>query len=136
MKIGELAVLSGMSADTLRYYERVGLLPRTRRGPNGYRDYPASVQNRLRVIRNAVSLGFPLKEITRVLRVRDEGGSPCRQVRDYAVTIADELDQRITRLQAERRRMRAMIKEWDTRLSGVGDAERAYLLERPRGKRA
>ncbi len=136
MRIGELSRTAGVSIDTLRYYERIGLLPRVRRGANGYREYPAEVQNRVRVIRNAVELGFPLKEIARVLRIRDAGGSPCRQVRDYAVTIVGQIEQRITELKSERRAMLAMIDQWNERLAQAADGERVGLLELPRRRRA
>ena len=70
MRIGELALASGVSSDTIRYYERIGLMPRATRTPSGYREYPAGARNRIRVIRNAVQLGFPLQEIGNVLRIR------------------------------------------------------------------
>lgn len=136
MRIGQLSRASGVSIDTLRYYERIGLLPRIRRAENGYREYPLEVQNRIRVIRNAVELGFPLKEIARVLRIRDAGGSPCRQVRDYAVTIVEQIDRRITELKSERRAMLTMIDQWNERLNGAKDGERVGLLEMPARRRA
>jgi DNA-binding transcriptional MerR regulator len=132
MRIGELARATGVSIDTLRYYERIGLLPKVRRADNGYREYPAEVQNRVRVIRNAVDLGFPLKEIARVLRIRDAGGSPCRQVRDYAVTIVDQIERRIVELKSERLAMLGLIDQWNARLSTARDGERVGLLEMPR----
>jgi MerR family copper efflux transcriptional regulator len=136
MRIGALARATGVSIDTLRYYERIGLLPRVRRADNGYRDYAPDVQNRIRVIRNAVDLGFPLKEIASVLRIRDAGGSPCRQVRDYAVTITHQLERRIAELKAERRAMLAMIDRWNERLATAREGERVGLLEMPKRRRA
>lgn len=132
MRIGELARASGVAIDTLRYYERIGLLPKIRRSENGYRDYPPEAQNRIRVIRNAVDLGFPLKEIASVLRVRDAGGSPCRQVRDYARTVVAQLDRRIAEMKSERRAMLKMIDQWNARLAKARDGERVHLLETPR----
>jgi DNA-binding transcriptional MerR regulator len=120
----------------LRYYERIGLLPRVRRSANGYRDYPPDIQNRIRVIRNAVELGFPLKEIASVLRVRDAGGTPCRQVRDYALTVVQQLEGRIREMKGERRALLAMIDQWNSRLVAAGDGARAHLLEMPRSKPA
>jgi DNA-binding transcriptional MerR regulator len=136
MRIGELSRATGVSIDTLRYYERIGLLPRVRRAANGYREYPADAQNRIRVIRNAVDLGFPLKEIARVLRIRDAGGSPCRQVRDYAVTVTRQLEQRIAELKRERRALLTLIDRWNDRLAGARDSERVGLLEMPRRRGA
>ncbi|MBA2305868.1 MAG: heavy metal-responsive transcriptional regulator [Acidobacteria bacterium] len=129
MRIGQLAETTGVSVDTLRYYERIGLMPRAHRTPSGYRDYPDGARNRIRVIRNAVQLGFPLKEIATLLKVRDDGGAPCRQVRDYARGLVSQLDLRISELRAERKAMLAMIRDWDVKLEQTGGAGRAHLLE-------
>jgi DNA-binding transcriptional MerR regulator len=131
MRIGQLAHTTGVSVDTLRYYERIGLMPRAPRTPSGYREYPDGARNRIRVIRNAVQLGFPLKEIATVMKVRDEGGAPCRQVRDYAQRLVLQLDRRIAELRAERQAMRSMIREWDGKLARVSGSARAHLLENP-----
>jgi DNA-binding transcriptional MerR regulator len=128
MRIGELAQSAGVSADTIRYYEKIGLLPPARRSESGYREYPSNAGNRLRVIRNAVQLGFPLVEIAKVLRVRDSGGAPCRQVRDYAKELITQIEQRIEALKVEKASMAAMVADWDARLAHANGA-RAHLLE-------
>jgi DNA-binding transcriptional MerR regulator len=128
MRIGQLAHATGVSADTIRYYEKIGLLPRAQRTESGYREYPSGAGNRIRVIRNAVQLGFPLEQIARVLRVRDAGGAPCRQVRDYAHELVQQIDRRIDELKAERRSMLAMITAWDGQLEQAR-GQRAHLLE-------
>jgi len=128
MRIGQLAHSTGVSADTIRYYEKIGLLPRAQRTESGYREYPSGAGNRIRVIRNAVQLGFPLGEIAKVLRVRDAGGAPCRQVRDYAHDLVRQIEQRIDELEAERRSMLAMITAWDGQLEQARGG-RAHLLE-------
>src|ERR1043166_3504641 len=81
---GELAALAGVSKDTLRFYERRRLLPNPRRAANGYRRYPAAALGRVRMIRAALSIGFTVNELASVLRVRDAGGTPCREVRRLA----------------------------------------------------
>jgi DNA-binding transcriptional MerR regulator len=128
MRIGQLAQTTGVSTDTIRYYEKIGLLPPPRRTDGGYREYAQGAGNRLRVIRNAVQLGFPLDEIARVLRVRDSGGAPCRQVRDYAHQLVIEIDRRIEQLNHERQSMVEMIRTWDTKLEQAREG-RAHLLE-------
>ena len=70
LRSGELARLSGVSADTLRHYERKGLL-KPQRGSNGYREYPRHAVERLRLIRNALALGFKLDDLERVFKIRD-----------------------------------------------------------------
>jgi DNA-binding transcriptional MerR regulator len=129
MRIGELARTTGISADTIRYYEKRGLMPKAQRTDSGYRAYPDGAANRIRVIRNAVGLGFPLDEIARVLKVRDSGGSPCRQVRDYARALVTQMERRIDELKTERQSMLAMIREWDEKLAQTRPGARANLLE-------
>jgi MerR family copper efflux transcriptional regulator len=128
MRIGQLALATGVSTDTIRYYEKIGLLPRPQRTASGYREYPSGAGNRIQVIRNAVQLGFPLDEIAKALRVRDAGGAPCRQVRDYAHALVQQIEERIDQLTAERRSMLAMIDAWDGKLAQAR-GERAHLLE-------
>src|SRR3954467_13471908 len=82
MTIGQLAGAAGVTPAPIRYYEQVGLLPKARRTPAGYREYSAQVVRRLAVIRNAQQLAFSLREIASFLPVRDAGGTPCRSVRD------------------------------------------------------
>jgi MerR family copper efflux transcriptional regulator len=130
MRIGQLAEATGISRDTIRYYEKIGLLPAPRRRESGYREYPDDAGKRIRVIRNAVQLGFPLKEIAKVLSVRDAGGAPCRQVRDYTHGLVAEIDHRIEQLRAEKRAMLGMIRAWDQRLAQTAPGARAFLLER------
>ena len=84
MRSGELATMATVSTDTLRHYERLGLLPKPARTLANYRDYPAQAVERLRIIRNALAVGFSLDEIGRILRVRDQGGAPCHEVRRMA----------------------------------------------------
>jgi DNA-binding transcriptional MerR regulator len=129
MRIGELAQSAGVTVDTIRYYERIGVIPKARRGANGYRDYAPEVRNRLRIIRNAVTLGFPLKEIAKLLRIRDAGGAPCAQVRDYAVTLVEQIDRRIAEMKAERKAMTVMIAQWNTKLASTTPGSRAHLLD-------
>jgi len=126
---GELARLAGVSPDTLRHYERIGVLPPPPRSPAGYRRYPASALDRVRLIRRALSIGFSLDELRRVLQVRDRGGAPCRKVRDLAATKLAELELRIAEFQALRDRLRAILADWDARLDGMSDGRPARLLE-------
>jgi len=130
MRIGQLAHTTGVSPDTIRYYEKIGLLPKARRTESGYREYPDGAGNRIRVIRNAVQLGFPLKEIAKVLRIRDSGGAPCRQVREYAHQLVEQIEHRIGELRAEKHAMQAMIRDWDATLAQTSPGTHALLLER------
>src|SRR4026209_2844321 len=91
---GELADSAGVSRDTLRHYERKGVLARPLRGHNGYRKYPPEALQRVQLIRRALSVGFTLDELAKVLKVRDADGAPCEEVRGIATQkLLDVQDQ-------------------------------------------
>jgi len=81
LRSGELAALAGISTDTLRHYERMGVLPTPRRSDGNYRLYPAHALERVRLIRQALTVGFSLAELAKILKARDQDRPPCRQVR-------------------------------------------------------
>src|SRR5579864_2006270 len=83
LRSSELAKLAGVSTDTLRHYERVGVLS-ARRSENGYREYSLDAIDRLRLIRSALAVGFTLTELGSIFEVRKRGGAPCHHVRDLA----------------------------------------------------
>ncbi len=128
MRSGELARLAGVSTDTLRHYERKGLLT-ARRAANGYREYPREALARVRLVRHALSVGFSLDELASFLTVRDKGGAPCRQVRTLAARKLEELEARIGGLRQLRNNLRLMLADWDERLAATKNGERAWLLE-------
>jgi DNA-binding transcriptional MerR regulator len=125
----ELARLAGVSTDTLRHYERKGLLVAVRRSANGYREYPQSALARVRLIRRALSVGFTLGELSRILKLRDKGGAPCREVRALAEKKLSEVENQLTQIMALRDDLRSMLKDWDALLSDSGANERSGLLE-------
>lgn len=126
---GELARLAGVSPDTLRHYERKGLLQSPRRSANGYREYPANTLDRVQLVRRALGVGFTLEELARILLVRDRGGAPCRQVRALAGKKLLEVEARLAELTALRCELQALLKNWDARLANKPSHERAGLLE-------
>ena len=129
LRSGELARRAGVSPDTLRYYERTGVLPRPLRGANGYRHYPAEALDRVLLVRRALAVGFSTEDLARILAVRDHGGAPCKHVREVAASKLEDLDQRLRDLNALRRSMRSMLREWDKRLASTRNGQRAALLE-------
>jgi len=128
LRSGELARLAGISTDTLRHYERKGLLA-PGRSPNGYREYPSGALERVRLVQRALSVGLTLEELSRILRVRDRGGAPCRQVRALVAAKLEALDERIRAMIALRDEMSALLGEWDAHLAETPEGERALLLE-------
>ena len=126
---GELARLAGVSADSLRHYERKRVLSRPVRAHNGYRRYPAEALQRVRLIRRALAVGFTLDELATILAVRDRGGAPCRKVRNIAAIKLANVEVQMRNLVALRRDLRSIIKDWDEMLADCEPGERANLLE-------
>ncbi len=101
MQIGEIASATGLSRDTLRFYEKRGLL-RARRGENGYRQYPPEAVDWLRYIRIAQTLGFTLKEIEADLPLLAAPEASAPQLRAALARKLDDIDRRMAGLAALR----------------------------------
>jgi DNA-binding transcriptional MerR regulator len=129
VRAGELARAAGVSTDTLRHYERKGVLATPRRSANGYREYPPGALERVLLVRRALAFGFTLEELARVLHTRARGGAPCREVRALAASKLEEVEARLKELRTLRGELRAILGEWDERLSGAADGGHALLLE-------
>lgn len=80
MRIGDLALVTGVSAQTIRFYERRGLLPFAAREANGYRKYDEGAASRLQFIRAAQAAGLTLTDVSRVITLRQAGQVPCEHV--------------------------------------------------------
>jgi MerR family transcriptional regulator, copper efflux regulator len=129
LRIGQVAARAGISADTVRHYERLGVIPRAVRTPAGYREYSESALERIRFVRNAVRFGFSLKQIGRFLSARESGRMPCREVRDSAARMAVEMDRQIDEMVAARTEIQQMLREWDQKLDATPAGKPARLLE-------
>ena len=129
MRTSEVARIAGVSPDTIRLYERRGVLARPRRTSNGYREYPPDSVDRVRLVRRALALGFTLDELRLILTARDSGATPCRAVRALAAEKLDALDARIEELDQLRERIRRVLRDWDVRLSRTPRGQRAGLLQ-------
>ena len=129
MRSGELARLTGVSTDTLRHYERCGLLPRPGRTAGNYRSYPPSSQQRVELIQRALGIGFSLSELKPILAVRDAGGTPCRQVRQLLRSKIGHVNEQIESLSLLRTELNRLAKDWDKRLNHTKSGQAARLLE-------
>lgn len=128
MQSGELARLANLSTDTLRHYERLGLLPKPLRTAGGYRNYPRNTLDRVQLIRRALSVGFSLPELTAILKIRDRGGVPCHQVRALAESKLTEVKEKIRELGVMRRQLEHILEKWDGKLAHARQGEQARLL--------
>jgi DNA-binding transcriptional MerR regulator len=129
-----LADATGVSTDTLRHYERLGLLGDVARTRGGYRRYaPANVE-RVRLIQRALVVGFSLKELASALGQRDRGSPPCRRVRNLMSERLIGLEARLEELVALRDEMRTILGDWDARLAATPEGTRARLLDMLAGR--
>lgn len=98
MRIGELAERLGLNTQTIRYYERIGLLPEPERTDSGYRLYDEEDERRLRFVRNARGMGLRLGEIGEALALRERGEPPCAYVAEVISRRVEEIERRIAEL--------------------------------------
>lgn len=98
--VGQVARLTGVKPDTLRFYERSGLMPKADRTSGGYRAYGPQALARVQFIRKAQTLGFTLDQVKRILQLRQSGSPPC----DYVIRLAEE------RLQQTEQELRQLEK--------------------------
>ncbi|MFA5683058.1 MAG: helix-turn-helix domain-containing protein [Lysobacteraceae bacterium] len=116
MKIGGAATASGSHVETIRYYERIGLLPVPPRTDGGYRDYSPAQVDRLRFIARGRALGFSLDEIRSLLRLAEAAELSCEEVDELARHHLAEIEQRIGEL---RRMAQALRRTIDSSQHGV-----------------
>ena len=107
--ISAVASDSGVSPDTLRYYERLGLLAPPERTATGYRRYAPSAAQRVRFIKGAKRMGLRLREVKELLDIRDRGACPCGHTRDLLEQRLDQVGEEIRHLHALRRELRTML---------------------------
>jgi DNA-binding transcriptional MerR regulator len=105
MKIGEIASASGVTVDTVRYYERVGVLPEAARTPSGYRDYAYETVERIGLVRELQAIGFTLRDVVDALAAHDAGGATCASERWRLDAALDRVDARLAELEQLRGRI-------------------------------
>ena len=110
MRIGELAARAGVGVQTIRYYERRGLLREAERRPSGFREYPPAVARRVRFIKRAQELGFTLEEIADLLALRDGEPRTEGEARDLALAKIADIDRRVEQLSAMREALDALVE--------------------------
>ena len=100
LRTGEVAAKAGVNVQTLRYYERRGLLQEPQRRSSGYREYPPDAVQLIRFIKRAQELGFTLVEIEELLRLRSDQEAACSEVKSTAEAKIDDIEQKIRHLRA------------------------------------
>lgn len=111
MSIGELSKQSGIGIETIRYYERLGLLKPTARRSSGYRIFNEDSYKTLRFLKHAQELGFSLAEINDLLRLRANKESRCEDVQDRAENHLRDVEAKIAKLQSIRHVLSRLIRQ-------------------------
>ncbi len=109
VQIGAFSQLAGVNIETIRYYERIGLLTVPARSPGGYRRYGMEDVRRLSFVRRLRELGFPLEDVRALLGLAETRRSACREVHDLASTHLDDVRGKIKDLRRMERALRDMV---------------------------
>lgn len=112
MQIGELAKRAGVTVQTVRFYERLGLLPEPQRKDSGYRVYSGPDLKRLLFVRQAKSVAFSLEEIRNILWMRERGHCPCGEVVNTAERHLRAVEEQIRQLSKFRDGLSRAVKQW------------------------
>ena len=125
LSIGEVARRSGVGVETVRFYERGGMIEEPPRRPSGYRQYPEDVIVRIQFIRRAKELGFTLKEIKELLSLRMDSSTQCEDIRQRSITKIDDIETRIAVLE----RMKAALVKLTAACDGQGSVSDCPILD-------
>ena len=122
---GKLAREAGVNVETLRYYERRGLLPKPPRTTSNYRLYPTDAARRVRFIKRAQELGFSLKEIQELLSLRASPRAGCADVLRHSRAKVRDIDDKVKALQAMRKALSKLMRA----CSGTGPTTACPILD-------
>ena len=128
-RISEVSEITGLSVDTLRYYEKIALLPKVRRTSSGLRSYTDRDLSRLSFIQRAQTMNFSLAEIAALLRMRDAPQTVREEVRELTAAKLAEIDARLQQLNTLRRELQLLLnlcrgsEEGCPIIEGIADAE-------------
>lgn len=125
LSIGQVARRAGVSVDTIRFYERQGVLEKPPRRDSGYRQYSEEVVRRLRFIQCVKQLGFTLKEITDLLTLRVDAQTTCFQVKEATLAKLDQVERKLVELE----HMRRALLQVASLCTGAGPASACPLLD-------
>jgi len=125
LTIGKVAGLTQVGVETIRFYERQGLIDQPPRKPSGYRQYPPNTVERVRFVKRAKQLGFTLKEIKELLSLRIDSSAQCEDIRQRSMTKIDDIESRIAVLE----RMKAALVKLTAACDGQGSVSDCPILD-------
>lgn len=122
---GEVAKLTGVGIETVRFYEQEGLIENPERSPSGYRKYTQAFVKRIRFIQQAKDLGFSLKEISGLLSLRVDPQKTCKDVRSLAQEKISDVDDKIVQL----KKIKKALEKLAASCRGRGPTSECPILE-------
>jgi len=125
LTMGQVAKQAGVGVETVRFYERKGLIQEPPRRDSGYRQYPPEAVRRIRFIKRAQELGFSLKEITELLSLRVDPHTTCRDVKRRTEAKIANVDEKLADLQ----RIKKALTELSAACSGTGPTSQCPILD-------
>lgn len=125
MTIGKVAKGAAVGIETVRFYEREGLIEKPPRLNSGYRTYPADTVDRVWFIKRAKELGFSLKEIKELMALRIAPGTTCGQIRKRAEAKIEDIEDKISSLQ----RMKQALRKLNAACGGKGSVSECPILD-------
>ena len=126
LQIGEIAAASGVSVDTVRYYEKLKLLPRAARSGGGFRIFPAETIERIKFIKQAQEMGFSLDEVKQLFSTG--GANQCREVRELLLEKLADLESKINQMRVFKKVLNRHLNQCDDELKAHGDGSACPVL--------
>lgn len=128
MRIGDMAKLAECKVVTVRYYEKLGLMPKPERTGANYRTYTREDAERLKFIRHCRRHGIPLKEVEELLNLSESGGKDCKRAHEIIRGHLEEINRRIEDLQALKESLKGALRACEKRHSGKCEALRSLRM--------
>jgi len=129
LTVSELAHIAGVGPDSIRHYERIGLVPKAERSPAGYRLWTAREVQYLKWVAPAKRAGFTLGELAEIFRMYRAGSAPCRAVRDLLQHKLTDLDREIGELSNLRTQLGRVFVRWKGRLGRASSGDFVPLFD-------
>ncbi len=115
LRTGQVAKAAGVNVETLRFYERRGILKEPERRSSGYREYPPEAVRVVRFVKRAQELGFTLDEVEELLVLRENDGASCEEAQATATQKMEEIEEKIQRLRAMKKALAVLVKSCATK---------------------
>ena len=129
LTVSELARIAGVGPDSIRHYERIGLVPKAERSTAGYRLWTAREVQYLKWLASAKRAGFTLHELAEIFRMYRAGSAPCRTVRDLLQQKLVDLDREIDELSTLRTQLGRVLVRWKGRLKRASSGDFVPLFD-------